>query len=240
MGTPERNTSRQRHCTWVMPAGLVGTVGHIATSVLAPSRTARSMGFLHKNIRRITSRRWKMAGHIHLSDPQKEEQHCVSSLWGQKGKGCQGLERDKIRNDPCPVHCGVLPPPCAPAGLHSSFQSRCFWTPLVSHKISKSWHCCALWYKSWKFPFFILMHICEIVSQCLVCCMRKCENSLLVPSQQAALLLPLLHPWSRTCPPHQQQQASLAQPPLSIWREIHSFSCFLIFWAIPPQMWCPV
>lgn len=80
MGTPERNASRQRHRTWVMPAALVGTVGHVATSMLAPSQRAESTGFLHKNVRWITSHSWEMAVGIHLSDPQEEEQHCVSPL----------------------------------------------------------------------------------------------------------------------------------------------------------------
>lgn len=58
------------------------------------------------------------------------------------------------------------------------------------------------------------MHICKIVNQCWVCCTRGCERSSLVCSQHTALcnalLLALLHAWSRTCPPQRRQQ-SLAQ-----------------------------
>lgn len=57
----------------------------------------------------------------------------------------------------------------------------------ASQEMGKSWHCAASWYKSWKFPFFILMYICKIVNQCQDCCTRKREKSSLVNSQQAVL-----------------------------------------------------
>lgn len=86
----------------------------------------------------------------------------------------------------------------------------------AAQEMGKSRHCAALWYKSWKFPFLILMYICKIVNQCLVCCTRKREKSLLLHSQQAALCKhsashTLVLAQSRKNAPLWQRLATLAQ-----------------------------
>lgn len=131
---------------------------------------------------------------------------------GQQRRLCSVLRqweelRGTLAPGPCPIHCGDLPPLRAPSGawfLTSSLvlqrDSKLMGTDSSRHhwalqEMGKSWHCAASWYKSWKFPFLILMYICKIVNQCRVCCTRKREETRwYVPSKRpcvSALLLTL-------------------------------------------------
>lgn len=72
---------------------LVRTMGPAAISVSTPEigqLTAR--GALYKNVRLIICCSWGGPVHIHVSGPEKEEQHCIFPLQEQERREHAGVE----------------------------------------------------------------------------------------------------------------------------------------------------